>query len=154
MCSEFERDDMAIAIPAFRADGYLPDGLHLASEAEITFRFGAPTKRRKRLTIRLREWIDLARRVGALRLLVDGSFVTAKPEPNDIDSVILLPADFQDLVQAGIDPALTLEEMLLKRQPEELFAAEDQQDWDGWVEFFSRTREADQRLKGLVEVEL
>jgi hypothetical protein len=96
----------------------------------------------------------LARKVGAQRLLVDGSFVTAKAEPNDIDSVILLPTDFQDLVQSGFDPALTLEEMLLTRQPEELFAAEDQQDWDGWVEFFSRTREADQRLKGLVEVEL
>ena len=44
--------------------------------------------------------------------------------------------------------------MLLTRNPEEIFAAEDVHDWDDWVEFFSRTREPDGRRKGLVEVEL
>lgn len=44
--------------------------------------------------------------------------------------------------------------MLLIRRPEELFAAEDEADWDDWVEFFSRTREADGRRKGLVEIKL
>jgi hypothetical protein len=44
--------------------------------------------------------------------------------------------------------------MLLTRHPEEIFAAEDQRDWDDWVEFFSRTREGDGRTKGLVEVQL
>ncbi len=34
-------------IPLFRDDGYLPEGLHLASEAEITFRFGASTQQRR-----------------------------------------------------------------------------------------------------------
>jgi hypothetical protein len=47
-----------------------------------------------------------------------------------------------------------LEQMLLTRRPEELFAAEDDADWDEWVEFFGRTRESDGRRKGLVEVEL
>jgi hypothetical protein len=28
-------------IPDFRADGYLPDGLHIASEADVTFRLGS-----------------------------------------------------------------------------------------------------------------
>jgi hypothetical protein len=50
--------------------------------------------------------------------------------------------------------ALELEEMLYTRRPEELFAAEDEADWDEWVEFFSRTREVDERRKGLVEIEL
>jgi len=44
--------------------------------------------------------------------------------------------------------------MLVTRLPEEIFAAEDRRDWDDWVEFFSRTREADGRRKGIVEVEL
>ena len=35
--------------------------------------------------------------------------------------------------------------MLLTRRPEEIFGAEDRQDWEDWVEFFSRTREADGR---------
>jgi hypothetical protein len=142
------------SIPPFREDGYLPDGLHLATEAEVIFRFGASSKRRRRLALRLRRWIELARQVGGQRLLVDGSFVTAKPNPNDIDAVILLPPDFEQQVEQGTEAALELEEMLLTRRPEEIFAAEDGMDWNEWVEFFSRTREADGRRKGLVEIEL
>ena len=140
-------------IPPLRTDGYLPEGLHLASEAEVTFRFGSATPRRRRLTLRLRRWIDLARRVGARRLLIDGSFVTGKPEPNDIDAVILLPHDFQRQIESVVDAALELEAMVLTRHPEEIFAAEDDDDWRDWVEFFSCTREPDGRRKGLVEIE-
>jgi hypothetical protein len=140
------------AIPPLHSDGYLPDGLYLASEAEVLFRFGASPRRRRRLALRLRHWVELAREVRARRLLIDGSFVTAKDEPNDIDAVLLLPPDFQTQVERGNPSALELEEMLLTRRPEELFAAEDETDWNEWVEFFSRTREADGRRKGLVEV--
>ena len=52
------------------------------------------------------------------------------------------------------EPTLELEAMLLTRQPEEIFAAEDDTDWEEWVEFFSRTREPDGRRKGLVELRL
>lgn len=141
-----------LRIPQFRADGYLPEGVHLASEAEVLFRFGSPTRRRRRPALRLRLWVELARQIGGRRLLIDGSFVTAKENPNDIDAVILLPPDFQEQIERGIDPALELEEILITRLPEEIFAAEDETDWNEWVEFFSRTREADERRKGLVEI--
>jgi hypothetical protein len=140
-------------IPQFRPDGYLPEGLHLASESEVTFRFSG-SSRRRRLTLRLRHWIELARQVRALRLLIDGSFVTAKAAPGDIDAVVLLPPDFEQQIDAGSPAALELEEMLLTRRPEELFAAEDEVDWNDWVVFFSQTREADGRQKGLIEVQL
>ena len=145
---------MSQAIPPFDADGYLPPGIYVATEAEITFRFGAPTPRRRRLVLQLRRWVELARRVGARRLLIDGSFVTAKPDPNDVDAVILLPTDFERQVEIGLEPALELELMLLTRRPEEIFAAEDETDWNEWVEFFSCTREASDRHKGLVEIAL
>ena len=141
-------------IPQFRADGYLPEGLYLASEPEVLFRFGASTKRRRRLALRLRRWIELARQVGGQRLMVDGSFVTAEPAPNDVDVVVLLPSDFLEKVEQAIPAALDLDDMLMTRRPEEIFAAEDETDWSEWVEFFSRTREADGRLKGLVEIAL
>jgi hypothetical protein len=141
-------------IPSFCHDGYLPEGLYLGSEVEVTFRFGASSRRRRRLTLRLRRWIALARQITALRFLIDGSFVTAKDEPHDIDVVVLLPLDFEQQVAAGSPSALELEEMLLTRRPEEVFAAEDEADWNDWVQFFSRTREADGRGKGLVEVQL
>ena len=141
-------------IPVFRDDGYLPEGVHLATEAEVTFRFGTSSPRRRRLVLRLRRWIELSRQSGAMRLLVDGSFVTAKESPNDIDAVVLLANDFEQHVTRGLEAALELEEMLLTRRPEEIFAAEDIVDWNDWVEFFSRTRESDGRRKGLVEVQL
>lgn len=141
-------------IPDFRTDGYLPEGLFFASEAEVTFRFGTSNRYRRRLVLRVRRWIELAREVKALRLLVDGSFVTAKSAPNDVDAVVLLPSDFEGQVSAGLDAAVELEEMLLTRRPEEVFAAEDDADWIEWIEFFSRTRESDGRKKGLVEIEL
>ncbi len=142
------------SIPEFRSDGYLPPGLYSATEAEILFRFGAPTRRRRRLALRVRRWIELARKTCARRLLLDGSFVTAKDEPNDVDAVVLLSTTFQDLLDESMEAALELEEMLLTRRHEEIFAAEDDTDWQEWAEFFSRTREADGRRKGLVEVQL
>ncbi len=117
-------------------------------------RFGSSSRHRRRLALRLRRWIELGRQVGAKRLLVDGSFVTAKEEPQDVDTVILLPQDFTQQLEQENPPALELEEMLLTRRPEEIFAAEDEADWQEWVEFFSLTREPDRCRKGLVEIPL
>ena len=141
-------------IPPFRPDGYLPEGVHVCSEADVIFRFGSSSRQRRRLALRLRRWIELGRQVGARRLLVDGSFVTAKEEPQDIDTVILLPQNFTQQVEREHPPALELEDMLLTRHPEEIFAAEDETDWEEWVVFFSLTREPDKRRKGLVEIPL
>lgn len=88
------------------------------------------------------------------RFIVDGSFITAKARPDDVDAVVLWPPDFTERAERGDEAALELEDMLLTRQPEELFAAEDDDDWRAWCEFFSRTREADRRRKGLVEIQL
>ena len=141
-------------IPPFSVDGYLPEGLYLATETQVAFRFGTLNNRRRRLILRVRRWVLLARQVGAVRLLIDGSFVTAKDEPNDIDAEVLLPPNFEQQIERGIEAALELEEMLLTRRPEEIFAAEDEIDWNEWVEFFSRTRENDGSRKGIVEIEL
>jgi hypothetical protein len=99
-------------IPPFRADGYLPEGIYVCSEAEVIFRFGSSSRRRRRLVLRLRRWLELGRQVGAQRLLVDGSFVTAKEDPHDIDTVIMLPQDFTQQLAQEYAPALELEEML------------------------------------------
>ena len=84
--------------------------------------------------------------------MIDGSFNTAKQDPNEVDAVILLPDNFHKLLNQGIESALELDQMLLTRQPAEIFAAEGEQDWMEWIEFFSRTREPDNRRKGLVEL--
>ncbi len=141
-------------IPPFRDDGYLPEGLHVCGEAEAVFRFGGGSRRRRRLVVRLRRWLSLAGLIGARRLILDGSFVTAKKDPQDIDAVLFLPPDFGRRLEGGDPAAEELDDMLVTRQPEELFAAEDEADWLMWVDFFSQTREPDGRRKGLVEVQL
>ena len=143
-----------MAIPDFRDDGRLPEGLHFATEAEVTFRFGGASPRRHRLALRLRRWIELARAVSAKRFLVDGSFVTAVPDPADVDAVVWLDDDFSTRISRGETAAVELEMMLLTRQPEEIYGAGNQQDWDDWVQYFIQTREADGRRKGLVEIKL
>ena len=149
-----EQTPPSSTIPPFRPDGYLPEGIYVCSEAEVLFRFGSSSRRRRRLVLRLRRWLELGRQIGAHRLLVDGSFVTAKEEPHDIDSVIFLPEDFIQQLEREFAPALELEEMLLTRRPEELFAAEDESDWQDWIAFFNHTRETDRQRKGLVEIRL
>jgi hypothetical protein len=46
-------------IPPFRPDGYLPEGVHVCSEADVIFRLGSSNRRRRRLALRLRQWIEL-----------------------------------------------------------------------------------------------
>ena len=148
------QDQFLTTIPPFRSDGYLPEGVHVSSEAEVIFRFGSSSRLRRRLALRLRRWIELGRHVGAKRLLIDGSYVTANEAPHDVDTVILLPQNFAQQLEQELAAALELEEMLLTRRPAELFAAEDENDWQEWVTFFAQTRETDNRCKGLVEIYL
>ena len=42
---------------------------------------------------RLQAYLEELHRIGIAEVLVDGSFVTAKPDPNDIDLIVVLPAD-------------------------------------------------------------
>jgi len=92
--------------------------------------------------------------VGARRFFIDGSFVTAKVEPGDVDAVIWLPDSFSEQLRSRTSEAVELQTMVVTREPKELFSAYSSETWDGWVEFFSLTREADARRKGVVEVAL
>ena len=76
-------------IPKFDENGYLPSGVHLASLDEIEARFGRQSEIRRVEMQSLRWLADLARKAGVLRLIVNGSFVTERLEPNDVDCVLL-----------------------------------------------------------------
>lgn len=138
--------------PVFDNDGYIPP-IEARTEAEVARWFGG-NKQRQELLERVRKWISLAKAVRARRLLLDGSFVTAKDEPNDVDAVVMLPENFRDQLGMGKREAVEIRDMYRSREPKELFAAEDEEDWWRWVEFFGRTREANGRRKGLIEVML
>jgi hypothetical protein len=81
-------------IPPFNDDGYLPPGIHSATLEEITARFGQESELRQVQMESLLWLVDLARRAGVRRIVVNGSFVTDKLEPNDVDCVLLIEPGF------------------------------------------------------------
>jgi hypothetical protein len=81
-------------LPAFDANGYLPPGIHRATLGEVTDRFGRQSELRRVQMESLHWLIDLARRAGVRRFIINGSFTTDVDEPNDVDCVLLMDPNF------------------------------------------------------------
>jgi hypothetical protein len=83
------------AWPEFNDRGDLPQDIHAATLAEVVRRFGTTPNRRMVIARRLERIYALARSTGHLaRFIVFGSFITAKPEPNDVDIFLLMEDSF------------------------------------------------------------
>jgi len=74
--------------------GNLPPGIHDATWSELAEAFGT-TQRRLHLLVGLRAALEALRDAGCVRVFVNGSFVTAKPDPGDFDGC---------WEAAGVDP--------------------------------------------------
>ena len=82
-------------LPDFTEKGDLLPGVHAASLQETMSRFGAGSAQRRLLALRLERIYHLAIQTGHLaRFVVFGSFVTAKPEPNDVDVFMVMDDNF------------------------------------------------------------
>jgi hypothetical protein len=153
-----------IVIPPL-ADGVLPEGLHLCTMDEVDEVFGGfqRTDCRIRLTQKLRLLVEEAKRSGIVAaLVIDGSYVTRKSEPGDIDVIVALRPEF--------DPTPPLRpfeyDLHSKRRLKEKYrfdakiAVDGSIDYNNAVEFFSqvRTDDPDQATprtrKGLLRIEL
>lgn len=98
-----------MSLPDFGEGEDLPPGIHHANLRETLERFGAETPWRRVIALRLERIYRLAVATGHLaRLVVFGSFVTAKPWPNDVD-VFLLMADTFDADQLDGEARLLFE---------------------------------------------
>ena len=130
-------------IPPFEDDGYLPPGVHAATLNEIEERFGIGSELRRAQMQSLRWLVELARRAGAQKIIVNGSFVCDRAEPNDVDCVLLLDPLYPKDVSAAeeLGEGLPFVEMYLV-EPD---------DYDYFVNrFFAFDRE--DRPKGMLEV--
>ena len=76
-------------IPDFDDRGYLPPGVHRATLEEVAERFGQGSELRRTQMESVRWMVDLARRAGIERVILNGSFVTDVLDPNDVDCVLL-----------------------------------------------------------------
>ena len=80
-------------IPSLNPEGVLPAGVFDCTLAEVRERFGlfSGSDRRGRLFARLEQLALAMRSCGLFEaLVVDGSFVTGKALPNDIDLIAVL----------------------------------------------------------------
>jgi hypothetical protein len=148
-----------MAIPALNAEGLLPAGLFDCSLADVRARFGAfqGVDTRQRLFVRLEELVTAMQRSELFEaLLLDGSFVSAKPSPNDIDLVaVLRPGlDFERDLPLS-EYALISRAMLRRRFGFDIIVAErDSHLYKTYVEFFSLVRENPAARKGLLRLTL
>lgn len=128
----------------FDDNGYLPPGIHRCEVDEIVERFGIGSPEREVETQELLELIEWARRAGIRRLVINGSFVTEKSAPNDVDIVVLPGPDYP----RG-ESACTEEE---SRWPFlQIVVAVDDEDLQAWaLDDFGTDRT--QLKKGVVEV--
>ena len=81
-------------LPAFDDFGYLPHGVHQCNLGEVVERFGSGSPEREVETQELCDFVEWARRAGIRQVIVNGSYVTSKEVPNDVDIVALPGADY------------------------------------------------------------
>lgn len=93
-------------IPEFdRSTGNLPEGIHDATWDEVGARFGGPTLRRRDLFVNLGIVLGRFQRRGVRIVLIDGSFVTRKERPKDVDVIYLPPAEADPMTWGPESPA-------------------------------------------------
>jgi hypothetical protein len=131
-------------LPPFDDHGNLPAGILLSTIEELAARFGNGSEERATEISELLQFIEAAQRAGVRRLLVNGSFVTAKLAPNDVD-VVLLPGP--GYPRQG--PRLDSDELVWPFL--QIIVAADDADFEAWaITQFGTDRK--RRPKGVVEV--
>jgi hypothetical protein len=82
--------------PDFNELGDLPVGVYRAKIADVVAHFGRGTAQRVAVTARLERINELARSTGCLqRFIIFGSYVTAEPNPHDVDVFLVMRGSFQ-----------------------------------------------------------
>jgi hypothetical protein len=148
-----------MAIPALTPDGFLPEGIHDCSLVEIGERFGQfqRSDRRCRLFERLEAYIREAKTSGVVRaIIVDGSFVTDKEAPNDIDLIVIsLPkGTLPGILRPGEYNVLSKRHVRRQFGMDMLLAQEGQLEVKEHVTFFSQVRNHPELRKGMLRIDL
>lgn len=89
--------EISMPIPQLNANGILPEGVHDCTLEEIRLAFASPghSQRRRHLFREFELYVNRLRDWGwATEVHVDGSFVTGKSVPGDIDLAVCLRANY------------------------------------------------------------
>jgi len=141
-------------IPPFTKSGDLPPGVHSGTLTEVLTRFGRGTPERVDVGGRLALIHGLVASTGSVRrFVVFGSFITAKPSPNDVDVFLIMEDEF---AVSSVEPAVLAvfdHEAAQERLGASVFWLRRLAALDGEqsaVEYWQVTREGG--LRGIVEI--
>lgn len=145
-------------IPNLNEHGFLPEGVHDCSEGEVEKRFGQfqHSDCRCRLFERLTEFLRQAKASGLVKaVIIDGSFVTDKDEPNDIDVIVVLRPGHDFDAELSPREYNVVSKLRIRSQFkfDALVGEEGQNELSKHIYFFGRVRESQIR-KGLLKVTL
>jgi len=148
-----------MAIPTLNTDGLLPEGVHVCGLDEIKSRFGCfqGSDRRPQLFTKLEDLVgDLKKSSLIVALVIDGSFVTGKTAPNDVDVLTVLGTghDWQADLTPG-DYTRLSHNLFRRRFGFDVLVAEDGSElYLKYVRFYSQSRELPLATKGVLRIEL
>lgn len=143
-------------IPAFTEQGFLPPGIYQATLDKFKERFVVfqRSDRQLRLFIQLEKLLDQAVRVGIVqRILIAGSFVSAKLEPNDFDCIVVLDPSIVGKPLRPFEYNLVSRQMAQRMFGGDIMSALDYSTApQEYLEFFQTAR--DGKRIGIVELQL
>jgi hypothetical protein len=140
--------------------GLLPPGVHDMSLEEVGALFGSfqQNDQRPRLFAKLEELVLEAKAVGFVRfLIINGSFVTSKPIPGDIDLIIVVEPGILDQREwAPREYNLLSRNCLRRRYPFDFFVVPlASTAYNQYLDFFAKVKDnPGEDRKGVVRVHL
>jgi len=146
-------------IPNLDGFGLLPEGVYDCTVAEVQGRFGnfQGSDRRPKLWTKLTEFLRELSGCGLVRsVLLDGSFVTAKPDPRDIDLILVVSGDHD--FSAELTPAeynAMSKRSVFRRYGFDLLVARDgSEEYRRYLAFFQQVRLEPNLRKGILRLVL
>jgi hypothetical protein len=146
-----------MSIPELNENGLLPTGVHEAAMDEVRERFGRfqRTDQRASLFLKLSQLLAEVRSTGLIAaVIVNGSFVTAKDEPSDIDLILVLRQDHD--FGADLKPfqynVLSKRRVRARFRFDSLVARESSAEYAQYVNFFQEVKGRPGSRKGVLKV--
>lgn len=146
-------------IPPFSDAGCLPVGVYDCTMDEAAGRFAGfqSSDRRPQLWTRFTEFMREAKACGLVdTVLVDGSFVTATAEPNDIDLALVVSANHDFSADLAPEQYNLLAQRRVRRRFgfDIVVAKNDSEDLEQAVAFFQQVKQRPGLKKGILRIEL
>jgi hypothetical protein len=146
-----------VRIPNLNEKGVLPIGVYDTTLEEIEERFGKfeINDRRIRLCERLKGYLDALRSTHlVLAVIVNGSFVSAKKTPSDIDLILILPTGHDLAAELPPFEASVLSPKAVKKRLkfDVLVAIEDSQSLSEYTTLFQKRKDKPGETKGVLRV--